>query len=132
MPQNLFNDKKEDIYGKKNSAKASELQLRNEPTTLQTLVGCSVTTVEIQWCIATTLNRVCILNFPALNYLISPDWPKVCDSFPTLFSHNFMLDYEFNRVTYKKCYVSCAKHVFFLNSFTHENVDHLKMFFRLK
>ena len=48
MPQNLFNDKKEDIYGKKNSAKASELQLRNEPMTLQTLVGCSVTTVEIQ------------------------------------------------------------------------------------
>ena len=48
MPQNLFNDKKEDICGKKNSAKASELQLRNEPTTLQTLVGCSVTTVEIQ------------------------------------------------------------------------------------
>lgn len=48
MPQNLFNDKKEDICGKKNSAKTSELQLRNEPTTLQTLVGCSVTTVEIQ------------------------------------------------------------------------------------
>lgn len=48
MPQNLFNDKKEDIYGKKNSAKTSELQLRNEPTTLQTLVGYSVTTVEIQ------------------------------------------------------------------------------------
>lgn len=48
MSQNLFNDKKEDICGKKNSAKTSELQLRNEPTTLQTLVGRSVTTVEIQ------------------------------------------------------------------------------------